>query len=180
MQRCNSASLPSITKVNPRLKTLSSRNSSFSDLSYRATPMPTLTASASPRGRSGSRIQKVKHSQKHRTAQTPVPVSGAAITDQHWPALVNEASAFSDHNEGPDTGQIPARPSSSESCSLACPYAKLNSLLAIQTARENGKIDRPRCWSKSYANISRLKYAKVLPETSFRSRVVLTIPSHLQ
>ena len=124
--------------------------------------MPILT-DTDPTGRlygSTSRVHKVKQSPSRGSARTSSSASAAATAScRNWPESASEISSASLDHDGLGIRLIPARPLSDDDCCLACPYAKHQYLLAAQMVRQSGGRDGKRCWSKSYPNISRLKYA---------------------
>jgi hypothetical protein len=61
--------------------------------------------------------------------------------------------------------------SSDQGLCLACPYAKLDSIAVMKSLRDSRNTGRPRCWSRSYPSIPRLKYADTSPGYSFASRL---------
>jgi hypothetical protein len=123
--------------------------------------MPTLkdnvvAASGSSRG-----VGKSRRPRKHGNARTAFQSLVAATAPYHnWPEFAHEVSSGSLEQDGGSLG----RTSNNEDFRLACPYSKLKSFEAIQSMREAADMDRSRCWSKSYRNISRLKYVGMLPE----------------
>jgi hypothetical protein len=121
--------------------------------------MPPLKDNASTFKGSGGGVEKVRRLGKGGSTRTAIRSTIAAVTSrQNWSDIAHEVSpGSSDQDEG--KGQSLGGASSNEDCRLACPYAKLNSVSAIQSMGGSGDPDRPRCWSKSYPNIPRLKYA---------------------
>ena len=151
------------------------RKGNFFSFVWQGSTMPNMTGTG-PTGRlssSTSRVRKVKQSPSRGTARRSSSTSTAASTSCHnWPKFANEVSSASSDHDGLGIRLIPARPSSNEDCCLACPYAKLKCLLAEQMAGQNGGTYGKRCWSKSYPNISRLKYANPL-----RKFLLITCPA---
>jgi hypothetical protein len=135
-------------------------------LSAKAVAMSTLKDSAAAANGSGRGVGKSRRSRKHGNAQIAFQSLVAATAPyHHWPGFAHEVSSGSseqDDGKGRSLGQTP----NNEDFRLACPYSKLKSLEAIQSMREAADVDRPRCWSKSYRNISRLKYAEIRSRAS--------------
>jgi hypothetical protein len=132
-------------------------------LSAKAVAMSTLKDNAATANGSG-RVGKSRRSRKHGNARTAFQSLVAATAPYHnWPDFAHEVSSGSSEQDG-GKGRSLGRTSNNEDFRLACPYSKLKSLEAIQSMREAADMDRSRCWSKSYRNISRLKYAEMLPE----------------
>ena len=130
-------------------------------LSTKAVAMSTLKDNAAAANGSGRGVGKPRRPRKHGNAQTAFQSLVAATAPYHnWPEFAHEVSSGSLEQ---DDGSL-SRTSNNEDFRLACPYSKLKSLEAIQSMREAADMDRSRCWSKSYRNISRLKYADMLPE----------------
>jgi hypothetical protein len=125
--------------------------------------MPILKDIKSTVKLSGCGVEKARCPRKRSSARTALSSEAALDT----PTEVS--SGCSDQNAGSANWESLARTSSNQDFRLACPYAKLNSMLGTQSIRASD-MGRPRCWSKSYPNISRLKYAEIPPRTSFRSR----------
>src|SRR4051794_7732276 len=132
-------------------------------LSAKAVAMSTLKddAAAAANG-SGRGVGKPRRSRKHGNAQPAFQSLIAATAPyRNWPDFAHEVS--SSYSEQDDSkGRSRGRVSNNEDFHLACPYSKLKPLEAIQSMREAADVDRPRCWSKSYQDISRLKYAEML------------------
>jgi hypothetical protein len=121
--------------------------------------MPPLKDNASTFKGSGGGVEKVGRHGKGGGARTAFRSTIAAVTShQNWSDIAHEVSSGSSEQEEGKRRSL-GRASSDENCRLACPYAKLNSVSAIQSMGGSGDLDRPRCWSKSYPNIPRLKYA---------------------
>jgi hypothetical protein len=121
--------------------------------------MPPLKDNTSTFKGSAGGVEKVRRLGKGGSTRTAFRSTIAAITShQNWSGVTHGVSSgSSEQNEG-KRGSLSGA-SSDENYRLACPYAKLNSVSAIQSMGGSGDLDRPRCWSKSYPNISRLKYA---------------------
>ena len=125
--------------------------------------MLTLKDNAATANGSGRGAGKSRRSRRHGNARIAFQSLVAATAPHHnWPDFVHEVSSGSSEQDDGE-GRSLGRASNSEDFRLACPYSKLKSLEAIQSIREAADVDRPRCWSKSYQNISRLKYAEMLP-----------------
>ena len=132
-------------------------------LSAKAVAMSTLKDNAAAANGSGRGVGKSRRSRKHGNARIAFQSLVAATEPYHnWPDFAHEVSSGSSEQDD-GKGRSLGRTSNNEDFRLACPYSKLKSLEAIQSMREAAEVDRPRCWSKSYRNISRLKYAEMLP-----------------
>jgi hypothetical protein len=126
--------------------------------------MSTLKDNAAAANGSGRGVGKSRRPRRHGNARTAFQSLVAATPPYHnWPDFAYEVSSGSSEQ---DDGKVRSfgRTSNNEDFRLACPYSKLKSLEVIQSTREAVDMDRSRCWSKSYRNISRLKYAEVLPQ----------------
>ena len=133
-------------------------------LSAKAVAMSTLKDNAAAANGSGRGVGRSKRSRRHVNAQTAFQSLVATTAPyQNWPGFGHEVS-FSSSDQDDGKGCSPSRRSNNEDFRLACPYSKLKSLEAVQSMREAANMDRSRCWSKSYRNISRLKYAEMPPE----------------
>jgi hypothetical protein len=132
-------------------------------LSAKAAAMSTLKDNAAAANGSGRGVGKSRQSRKHGNARIAFQSLVAATAPYHnWPDFAHEVSSGSSEQDDGEERSL-GRTSNNKDFRLACPYSKLKSLEAIQSMREAADVDRPRCWSKSYRDISRLKYAEVLP-----------------
>jgi hypothetical protein len=121
--------------------------------------MPPLKDNASTCKGSAGGVEKVRRLGKGGNTRTAFRSTIAATTSrQNWSDVVHEVSSGSSEQDEGGRRSLGGA-SNDENCRLACPYAKLNSVPAIQSMGGSGDPDRPRCWSKSYPNIPRLKYA---------------------
>jgi hypothetical protein len=138
-------------------------------LRCRATAMQTLKDITSTAKVSSGGVEKVRRARKCGSARTAPP--SPALSHHAWLDIASEvSSASSDQNEGSFSGRSLTRASSNQDLSLACPYAKLNSIVTMQSFGDNGNVGRPQCWNKSYPNIPRLKYAEIPPGASLGLR----------
>jgi hypothetical protein len=88
------------------------------------------------------------------------------------PDSASEASCiYSDQIEPSANARGLRGASSNQGLRLACPYAKLDSVAVMKSLRDSRNTGRPRCWSRSYPSIPRLKYADIRPGYSFASRL---------
>src|SRR5256885_141756 len=130
-------------------------------LSAKAVAMSTLKDNAAAANGSGRGVGKFRRSRRHGNARTAFQSFVADTAPyHHWPDFAHEVSSNSTEQDD-GKGRRLGRTSNNEDFRLACPYSKLKSLEAIQSTREAADMDRSRCWSKSYQNISRLKYAEM-------------------
>ena len=133
-------------------------------LSAKSVAMSTLKGNAAAANGSGRGIGKSRKSRRHGNARTAFQSLVTATSPYHnWPDFAYEVSSGSSEQDDGKRSSL-GRTSNNEDFRLACPYSKLKSLEVIQSMREAVDMDRSRCWGKSYRNISRLKYAEMLPE----------------
>jgi hypothetical protein len=133
-------------------------------LSAKAVAMSALKDNAAAANGSGRGVGKSRRSRRHGNARTAFQSLVAATPPYHnWPDFVYEVSSSSSEQDNSKVRSF-GRTSNNEDFRLACPYSKLKSLEVIQSMQEAADLDRSRCWSKSYRNISRLKYAEMLPQ----------------
>lgn len=140
---------------------------------WQATVMPTHEAIAPTPKLSHRDSKGGRRVRRSGNARTGPPSSVAAVTSNANPIdSVTEASSVSSHQTeaSADARSVQGASSDQDLC-LACPYAKLNSIATIESLGDSPGTGRPRCWSRSYPSIPRLKYAEVLPEYSFATHL---------
>ena len=133
-------------------------------LHQQATVMPTHEAIASTAKLSSHDAEKARRVRKRGNTRTVPPCSAAAASSASLPDSASEASCISsDQIEASADVRGVRGASSDQGLCLACPYAKLDSIVVMKSLRDTGNTSRPRCWSRSYPSIPRLKCADTRP-----------------
>jgi hypothetical protein len=143
-------------------------------LHWQATVMPTQEAIAPTTKLSHWHSEGGRRVRTRGNVRTAPPSSVAAVTSNANPidSVTEASSVSSDQIEASADARSVQGASSDQDLCLACPYAKLNSIATIESLRDSPGTGRPRCWSRSYPSIPRLKYAEVLPEYSFATHLL--------